>query len=170
MESLPRKKRMKKITLTVLAFAMALPLAGCSPKPTTTPDVTASPAVTASAEPLAPAEVVDVEENSSTKIVPMASEEGQENAYYQTITDEAGNMFYVVQPDGGGETMKIPVEETVLYGVSSDEEYRIAKIEFSYQNENNEVERVSQYRIYAPMENSIFVNGETPATTPESNP
>lgn len=165
---------MKKLVLTALALTMALSVTGCTPKTPANPDASdAPPAVTASAAPLESAQVSNVKELDSTRIVPMSPVEGQtqENTCYQTVLDESGNMFYVVQPNGGGEVMKVPVEETVLYGVSGDEECRITHVEFSYQNENKKLETVSQYRIYAPMENAISVDGETPTpvATPASN-
>lgn len=129
---------MKKfLFIMTLTLTFVLALAGCSSKQ----------AISTSSSHSSP-NLKDTETEFRKALVPVKyqEEETVEDLYYKTVFsgDEA---FYEVQPDGEDEPLRIPVSETVIYGIDEGENY-IEKVTFKLDDGTE----VSQYQINARLE------------------
>lgn len=143
---------MKKILILMFTMLLiAAAMCGCAPKDQAEPDPT-----------LPPVTIDDTQEEFTKDLVPVTYAPGEtaESLYYKTVVVD-GNTCYEVQPADESEPMRVPVNETVIYGMEEDDCY-IKYVHLTLSGEDGEAMEISQYQIYAKLENAVL-------TLPENN-
>lgn len=136
----------KKLLFTLtLSLFFILALTGCGGK-----DDSAGQTGGDYASLISPAKVeIETEFHKALTPLKYREEETVEGLYHKTVYAD-GDAYYEVQPDGESEPLRVPVSETVIYGIDEGENY-IEKVTLKL----DDGEEIPQYQLNVQLSGSM---------------
>ena len=157
---------MKKYIALLSALALSTALAGCSfnspappPEPAPAPEQSApqeSPTVTDISDP-----VVGLHEEIMEQT--FESDEEIDNLYYKRTSDAGGNPVYSIIRKSDGQTVNLPMSETVVYVTKNGPSY-YEKVTVTYK-EDGDPTSLEQYELYVQS-----TEAEAEPVSPDDHP
>lgn len=112
-------------------------------------------------------EVTNAQDKFDKTLVSLTYAEGEEveSIYYKMVSVD-DSTYYEVQPDGEDEPLRLPLSDTVIYGIDEDD-CHVQKVNLDIE-ENGKTYNISQYRLFVRLEsNVVYTLDGTRGDTPE---
>jgi len=155
---------MKKFLSMTLALLLTLSLSACGSHDD---PAKSSPPADQGEDVPGTFEVTNAQDEFDKALVPLTYAEGEEveSIYYKMVSVD-GSTYYEVQPDGESEPLRLPLSDTVIYGIDEDD-CHVQKVNLDIE-ENGKSYNISQYRLFVRLESDVVYTPDgTRADTPE---